>query len=257
MTVITKLTYQRHFGMLDEIPVADIPWTDKKDGAIWRGALTGMKRNGFRVVQSATAASTNNINNKLEMCMSMQRCKLVYTHAASALVNASLVGVVAYHSHNMLSEPVVPEVLQGVRLYGPRVSYHEILQYKAIIMLEGNDISSGLKWALYSNSVVLAQKPTYTSWAMEELLEPWVHYIPLADDLSDVEERVQWVLDHDEKAQQIARAGSLWISDLVYHPDVAADEAEIFDETFRRYKQHFVHNPALSYDRLVYHRDEQ
>ena len=130
--------------------------------------------------------------------------------------------------------------------------------YKAIIMLEGNDISSGLKWALYSNSVVLAQVPTFTSWAMEELLEPWVQFIPLADDLSDVEEKARWVLDHDDQAQQIAHAGSLWISDLIYHPDVAAEEAGIFDETFRRYKQHFVHNPSLSLERnLAYQHHPQ
>jgi Glycosyl transferase family 90 len=129
----------------------------------------------------------------------------------------------------------------GVHLVGPHLSYTDPLQYKALIMLEGNDISSGLKWALYSNSVVLMQRVTCTSWAMEELLEPRVRYIPFADDLCDVEEKVQWELDHDEKAQQIAHSGSLWISDLVYHPD----EERIIDESIHRYKQHFVLNPTL------------
>ena len=87
---------------------------------------------------------------------------------------------------------------------------------------------------------------------MEELLVPWVHYVPLADDLSDVEEKVQWVLENEEEAQEIARSGKLWISDLMYHPDAKHDEEAILDETFRRYKQHFVHDPELSYKRLVY-----
>lgn len=233
--------------MLDHIPGVDIPWSEKKNGGIWRGALTGRKRSVFRVVQSAT----NQIS-KTEMCMNMQRCKLVYLHANSTLVNASLTGVMAVQPHTLLPEHVIPEVLDGVRLYGPHTSYADLLQYKAVIMLEGNDISSGLKWALYSNSVVLAQKSIYTSWAMEELLEPWVHYIPVADDLSDVEDKVAWVLAHEEEAQNIARAGSLWISDLIYHPDAESDEAAIFDETFRRYKQHFIHNPGMSFDRLLY-----
>lgn len=241
--------------MLDEIPAADIPWGEKVPGAIWRGALTGMKRNGFRVVQTMKA-NANNINDtrtvKQDLCMNMQRCKLVYQASTSSVVNASLVGVATAHAHNTFADPIVPEILDGVRMYGPRATFQDMLRYKAVIMLEGNDISSGLKWALYSNSVVLAQQPTYTSWAMEECLEPWIHYIPLADDLSDVEEKAQWVIDHDAEAQTIAHAGSLWISDLVYHPQVAADEATIFDETFRRYQQHFAYNPALTMENMVH-----
>jgi Glycosyl transferase family 90 len=106
-------------------------------------------------------------------------------------------------------------------------------------------VSSGLKWALYSNSVVMTQPSTYTSWAMEELLDPWVHYIPLNDDLSDVEEKMQWVIDNDEEASKIAHRGKLWISDLIYHPDAQADDESIIDQTFKRYEAHFVSNNKL------------
>ena len=40
-------------------------------------------------------------------------------------------------------------------------------------------MASGLKWMLFSNSVVFMAPPTKTSWAMEEKLVPYVHYIPL------------------------------------------------------------------------------
>lgn len=221
------------------IPQYDIPWENKTNMAIWRGALTGMKRGGFRVVQHSQNSS------KVELCHHIQRCRLVYNSANSLLINASLTGVVASHSHNYFQDPVFPEVLNGVHLYGSKLSYAELLKYKAIIMLEGNDISSGLKWALYSQSVVLAQTSLYTSWAMEELLEPWHHYIPLQEDLSDLEEKMQWVLDHDIEAEQIAHAGTLWISDLIYHPDAPMEETAIMDEILRRYQRHFVHNPSL------------
>lgn len=77
--------------------------------------------------------------------------------------------------------------------------------------------------------------PTVTSWAMEELLEPWVHYIPLDLDLTDIVEKVQWMLDHDEEARQIAVRGSLWMKDMVSHPD--ADK--IYGDILKRYKSHF------------------
>jgi hypothetical protein len=113
------------------------------------------------------------------------------------------------------------------------------LQYKALIMVEGNDVATGLKWALLSNSVVMMQPPSHTSWAMEELLEPWVHYIPLDEELSDVEEKMQWVLDNDKQAQLIAQRGTLWIQDLVLHPDASNDDKKIQEEIIRRYRAHF------------------
>lgn len=97
-------------------------------------------------------------------------------------------------------------------------------------------------------------KVTYTSWAMEELLEPWVHYIPISNSLSDVEDKVQWIIDHTEQAQAIAHAGKLWISDLVYHPNADDDDNAIMQEMFVRYKQHFVHEPNLALlERLAHH----
>ena len=38
-------------------------------------------------------------------------------------------------------------------------------------------------------------------------LEPWEHYIPFNRNLSDLIEKVQWAIDHDDEAHQIARNG--------------------------------------------------
>lgn len=117
--------------MLSEIPLVDIPWSEKQFGAIWRGALTGMKRNGFRVVQKYDSQS------KESLCLQIQRCRLVYLYANSTTVNASLVDVMAPQPNTMLDGPVVPEVLDGIPLFGPRLTYGDMLQYKMIIMMEG------------------------------------------------------------------------------------------------------------------------
>ena len=67
------------------------------------------------------------------------------------------------------------------------LTIREQLKYKYILSIEGNDVSSGLKWQLYSNSVVFMRKPKIVSWAMEDKLEPYVHYIPIKDDFSEGE----------------------------------------------------------------------
>ena len=46
-----------------------------------------------------------------------------------------------------------------------------------------NDVASGLKWMLYSDPVVFMPRPTHETWAMEGLLRPYVHYVPVEADL--------------------------------------------------------------------------
>ncbi|KAI8611735.1 hypothetical protein BC830DRAFT_1139896 [Chytriomyces sp. MP71] len=35
-------------------------------------------------------------------------------------------------------------------------------------------------------------------------LEPWVHYVPVEVDLSDLDERIQWLRKNDKAARQIS-----------------------------------------------------
>lgn len=230
---------KRHFGPLGEIPEADRPWHTKLNRAVYRGALTGMNKATVQLTDS------EHISEEVEIqwCMSVPRCNLVLQHGASQLVDAKITKV-PFVTGVTEGDRVRP-VLNGVTMEGDSMNYHDMLQYKAIIMLEGNDVASGLKWALFSNSVVMMSKPTCTSWVMEEILQPYVHYIPLNDDLTNVEEQVQWMIDHDAEAEQIANNGRLWMTDLIFHPDAAKDTENILDETFRRYMQHFLYNPTL------------
>ena len=76
-------------------------------------------------------------------------------------------------------------------------------RYKVIIVLQGNDALSGLKWALYSRSLVLISPQTMTSYLMEKLLKTWGHYIPLNPDISNVREMMKWVHENDNGARRI------------------------------------------------------
>jgi hypothetical protein len=81
----------------------------------------------------------------------------------------------------------------------------EQLKYKYLICLEGNDVGTSLKWQLSSNSIVLMAKPTIESWLMEGLLEPYVHYVPLKEDLSDLSEVIDWCKNNDHKCKEISQ----------------------------------------------------
>ena len=80
----------------------------------------------------------------------------------------------------------------------------------------------------------------WLTYAMEDLLEPWVHYVPLAEDFSDVEEKMRRVLDHDHHAEQIAIRGTLWMQDLIERPEAEKENTQVEDEILRRnYQKHF------------------
>ena len=216
--VIWKLNSKRHYGLIEEVDANDVPWGDKKNAAIFRGCLSGGRGDGY-----------NRESSDYENCMTMRRCRLVYESDQSSLIDAKITNLLGF----------VNETIRDVQLLSERVTLEEQLRYKALIMLEGNDVSSGLKWALYSNSVVLMPPPTMTSYAMEELLEPYVHYVPLDPSLDNVEEQMQWIIEHDEEAQKIAQRGKLWIEDLFFHPQAEAEDREIRKEILKRYSSHF------------------
>jgi len=80
----------------------------------------------------------------------------------------------------------------------------EQLESKYLICLEGNDVGTSLKWQLASNSVVLMAKPTMEGWLMEGALEPYVHYVPLKDDLSNLNQMVEWCKNNDSICKEIS-----------------------------------------------------
>lgn len=88
----------------------------------------------------------------------------------------------------------------------------EHLAYKFIMALEGNDVASNLKWVMSSNSVAVMPRPTCETWFMEGKLIPNYHYIEIKSDFSDLEERLQYYIEHPEEAEQIIKHAHEYVS---------------------------------------------
>jgi hypothetical protein len=215
--IIWNLNTARHWNPLPWALAQDTPWEKKRNKAFWGGAMTG----GYRNLPNMTDR---------ERCQSNDRCRFVLDHFDSKLIDARLTanldGVRRFANGTV----------DGMKLTREQVGWDVIQEYKVIISIEGNDVASGLKWNLQSESVVVMAPPTKTSWAMEELLEPWVHYIPMFPDGSNAEEMVRWALDNENEARRISERASLFIYDLLYHPDAVGDEQKVKAEIARRYR---------------------
>jgi hypothetical protein len=90
----------------------------------------------------------------------------------------------------------------------PWASYSKFIEHKMILDLDGNTVSwQGMYWKLFSNSVILKQMTNNELWASDQFI-PWVHFIPIREDLTDLIEKIQWVRNNDYKAKQIAEASN-------------------------------------------------
>lgn len=91
------------------------------------------------------------------------------------------------------------------------MSIEEQLQYKFLLCIEGNDVATNLKWAMSSNSLVIMSKPKYETWFMEGRLQAGVHYVEVKEDYSDLIEKMDYYLEHEQEALDIIAHAHQWV----------------------------------------------
>ena len=188
---LLPLDYQRHWGEVWRVDEFDRPFRKKKSQIVWRGVTTG----SFR---------------EADVTRSRHRLCLARMYERLAMHNIGFSGLVQVSEGN--SDIPIDRLQNMIK---NRLSLSEQLDYKYLLSLEGNDVASGLKWMLYSNSVVLMPKPTCQTWACEHLLAPYVHYVPLKDDLSDLMEQYEWCESEPARCEEIAGNGREFVSSFL------------------------------------------
>ena len=86
-----------------------------------------------------------------------------------------------------------------------KMTIGEHLDYKFIMSLEGNDVASNLKWVMSSNSIAVTPHLKCETWFMEGTLIANYHFIEVKADFSDLEERLNYYIEHPEEAEAIIR----------------------------------------------------
>lgn len=185
-SIIWKMNNVRHWASVPSILAGDtLGFAAKKDAAVWRGATTGEPAeyaDGFR--------------------------------GRPRRQRPSLVRRIRGLSHDPRVDARVSLYTGGVpELAGPAVGLDPaaMLSYKLVVVAEGNDVATGLKWALGSTSAVVMPRPTVSSWLAEELLVAWVHYIPVRDDYANLTAAVDWCLAQPRQCEAIGLAGRCFV----------------------------------------------
>lgn len=158
------------------------PFTARENKIFWRGTLSG-----------------HNLSNVGEI--KNPRLKLMLLAREYRCVDAKLI------SSSFVCDVYCKEVKEYLEAnIGPAVDFFKHAQNKYLFCGEGFGAAwARLACALATGSVVLLQ--THSSQFFYSLLKPWVHFVPISDDLSNLIEAYAYLEEHPELALEIGRNG--------------------------------------------------
>jgi Glycosyl transferase family 90 len=205
---------------IDAVLKTNIDFSIKIPKAVWRGSTTG--------------ADELYSNPSLQKYSRLEIVRL--SKEFPDLINAKFTSLLQYCKkrpekfRNIITEPInelTKFTLDPIKQ----------IQYKYIISADGNVASYSLLWALASGSVVLKQdsehiqfievekdssggveNPKDSSDSSDECcIKPYVHYVPIKRDFSDLVSQIEWLQNNELKAREIANNSRAYASKYFTH----------------------------------------
>jgi hypothetical protein len=169
-------TDKKYLKHKTEIDSINIKWEDKKNICIWRGN-----------VQNGYITNFFDSNNKFNL---NQRKYFVKLHDEGQITNIN------YQNNEM--------------------SISDQLQYKYILDIDGwANTWDATIWKLYSGSVLLKVQSTWKQWYYDELKE-WIHYVPINNDFSDLNLKIEWCKSNDDKCKEIVNNARNFVIEKIF-----------------------------------------
>lgn len=166
------------------------PFLQKQARVFWRGAMVGSRwldphhRSGPLLLRSVDEFRTS--------AKFYSRLRAVLMSNTSDNLDLKLTGSV------LDARPWVADL--DVR--GEHATPEEQIQHRYILCPNGNDVASGLYWVLQTNSLALREDCAYEV-VPDYFLKPWVHYVPVARGLADLEEKFAYCEAHPDECLRI------------------------------------------------------
>ena len=211
------------------------PWSTKSQKVIWRGSLTGkmvnatMKSPRWNMVQMV-----HDLQNNYDTMNDSSN----HDHAKTAtILDPSVLDVAATRlppRHKDWRPSLVHEL--GGLVDG--MPMEDFQKYRGVIDMDGNSWSSRFGRLLCYNSVVLKVEPSWVDYFyykqdrdQESKLQPWVHYIPIQADLSDLLEMATFVADpnNDDVLIQMVQNANTWCRQNMVRRRISMDILNIWE----------------------------
>ena len=159
----------------------DYDWIKKYPIAVWFGSTTGQ----------------DNLWENPSLLKNTRYQIVKLSHENPDFIKAGFTDIVQYarKRYEKYDKTILEKVSKVVDL--------EQIKYKYIVIADGNVSTYGYFWVLASGSVPLKQESDHVQY-FEKWLEPFVHYVPIKRDFSDLLEKIEWLRENDNKAKEIA-----------------------------------------------------
>lgn len=182
-----------------------IPWENRKPVAFWRGGTTGVP------ARSGDWRSLERV----------KLCEIASEH--SEIVDAGLSSVVQF------SNPQTVEEIKSSNLFRGFFPWERWGEFKFQIDIDGNSSPwSNLFQRLLSGSTVLKVESSrgLNQWYYDKL-KPWENYVPIASDMSDLVDKVEWLIRNDQYARQVGLAGQQLAQQLTYEGEISRSKSVV------------------------------
>jgi hypothetical protein len=178
-----------------------VHWDNRTPMAYWRGGSTGEPadpRGGWRSLPRVTL------------------CRIGQLH--SDLIDAGITAI-GQQPNREAEEEFHASGL--IRQFAPP---SDCLKFKYQIDIDGNTNSwPGLFMKLLTGSPVLkvASPRGYRQWYYDRL-RPWINFVPVVSDMSDLMEKIDWLRTHDDAARRIGENGQTLAMSMSYESELKA-----------------------------------
>jgi hypothetical protein len=191
----------------DSPTIIDVPWEERAKIPIFRG--TAWFPDTFD--EQSCLPPENNISDLLR---APRFYAVHFSHYNPSLLDAKFSTI-----YNILVDCFANNATNGLDALLPTnyIEWEEYFSsYQVALVLPGIGAAFRLSTHLSYRSAVLLQDWEYEEW-FTKYLTPFVNFIPLARDMSNLRERLMWILDHPKEVREIGENGRIfWEEYLTY-----------------------------------------
>ncbi|KAJ2932199.1 hypothetical protein H1R20_g4882, partial [Candolleomyces eurysporus] len=224
------------YGFVEEVlPRSDDPPFDEKvdDRLLWRGRNTGIFHGRDTLWQNAHRDYFVRLANEIEGTVDILSANVSQAERVGSprrfrksRINPATMDV-AFAQEPIMCAPEVCDILESMYQFMPFQSGKESGKYKYVIDVDGNGWSGRFKKLMTTNSLIF-KSTIYPEW-YHDRVEPWVHYVPVQMDLSDLHDALVFFRGdgngdgaHEDLGAKIAAASREWSRTFWRREDLVA-----------------------------------
>ena len=202
----------------------DNPWSTKTEKVFWRGSATGGMYD-------------------LTTIHKLPRMSLAMMSASYPdKIDAKFTGMSQISSNP--SGEALRQVIKTLSIDGLPVEEVLHLAYKYLPSIDGNGAAwLRPEWIMASNSVLMFQHE-FSQW-FYPALKPWVHYVPLKADISDIFEKLDWLKAHDAEANVISENANKLVENALSPEHIIEDLAFLLNR-YADLQEFTIDRPTLN-----------